>query len=115
MQDFSVREAHVDDAIIDELYVKNSARISTGLPVPPVNTYVNFRGATNHKKTVLLRHLGEDRYIIRQNSSNLGCGISPKGLNQAAFVMPSVTQRYLLTFALVLREPERQHWRLLMH
>lgn len=83
--DYFVTETITNDSHIEEVYAKGVAQILLSKEPLPVNTYINLRGAANNKLTALLRHVGDNNYVLRQNSTSVGSGISPKGLNQGAF------------------------------
>lgn len=82
---YYVTETTTNDSHIEEVYAKGSAQILLTKEPLPVNTYINLRGNINPKLTALLRHVGDNNYVLRQNSTSVGSGISPKGLNQGAF------------------------------
>lgn len=80
-----VQEISVPNQEIDSCYSNGGIKLFLDAKPPAVNSFINLRGESDDKATALLRHLGENRYVLRQNSTTVGSDIRPKGLNQGAF------------------------------
>ncbi len=115
MESYLVEEIGVDGEAIDMAFAQGAVHLD--LPTPlPVNSYMNLRSYTDNKRTALVRHAGDGRFLLRQNSTKVG-DIVPKGLNQGAFcdaltnptiplnvcIGPAGTGKTLLAMAYVLR------------
>lgn len=90
-----VRERFVSDSDIKTLYQNKEIRLQAD--TTPVNAHIILRSEVDTKRTAVVRHIGEGKYIAVTNHGKINIGnISPRDAHQLSFMDSLLNESILI-------------------